>query len=189
MTNPRRKALFLDRDGVINVDTGYVHRQSDFVFCPGVFAACRDAQALGYVLVIATNQSGIGRGYFSAADFAHLTDWMLARLRDEGVTVERVYHDPTHPTAGQGAYRRPSPDRKPAPGMIVRARDELGLDLAASVLVGDSERDVAAGRAAGVGTVIRLSAPSTATEADHVTASLAEAVTWLAESVDATPRD
>ena len=180
MPAERRKALILDRDGVINVDTSYVHRPEDFVFCDGVFAACRRARELGYVLVIATNQSGIGRGYFTEAEFARLTEWMLAELRQQGVTVEKVYHDPTHPTEAHSAYRRHSADRKPAPGMLLRARGDLDLDLAASALVGDSEHDVAAARAAGLGTVIRVGDPASPTDADHVSASLADAVAWLA---------
>lgn len=188
MPSEQRKALFLDRDGVINVDTGYVHRPEDFVFCDGVFAACRLAQELGYLLVIATNQSGIGRGYYTEEVFVRLSEWMLAALRQQGVSIEKVYHDPTHPTQARGAYRRPSADRKPAPGMLLRARDELDLDLAASALVGDSEHDVVAARAAGVGTVICIGGAAPSTNADCVTASLADAVAWLAAQAE-TRRD
>ncbi|MBM3560157.1 MAG: HAD-IIIA family hydrolase, partial [Alphaproteobacteria bacterium] len=121
------RALFLDRDGVINRDPGYLHRIEDFVFLDGVFAACRRAWAMGYRLVIVTNQSGIGRGLYDEAAFTSLTEWMCGRFREEGVEIAAVYHDPTHPVAGQGAWRRASPDRKPAPGMLLRARDDLGI--------------------------------------------------------------
>ncbi len=175
-----RRALFLDRDGVVNEERGYVHRREDFVFLDGVFEACRAAARLGYLLVVASNQSGIGRGLYSEAAYRRLTDWMLARFRAERVEIAAVYFDPTHPTEGRGPYRRESLSRKPAPGMLLKARDELGLDLARSALVGDSERDIQAGQAAGVGRLIRLARPGTASGAALVCASLREAVGWLA---------
>ena len=177
-----RKALFLDRDGTINEDRGYVGRREDFRFLPGVFAALREAQARGYLIVVVTNQSGIGRGLYSEADFAALTEWMVARLAAEGVDIAGVYHDPTHPTAAKGAYRRRSPERKPAPGLIARAAGELDIDLAESALIGDQESDIAAGRAAGVATTILLAprGDGRATAATHVAESLADAVRLLA---------
>lgn len=150
------KALFLDRDGVINVDKKYVGRIEDFEFLPGVFELCRTAQHVGMIPVIATNQAGIGRGYYTEHDFQRLTEWMLAEFRARGVGIGRVYHCPFHATEGIGEYRRESPDRKPNPGMILRARDDLGLDLSQSVLVGDKDSDIDAGRAAGVGYNVRL---------------------------------
>jgi D-glycero-D-manno-heptose 1,7-bisphosphate phosphatase len=145
-----RKALFLDRDGVINVEKNYVYRIEDFEFMPGIFDLCAQAQALGYCLVVITNQAGIARGYYSEADYQRLTDWMLGEFRARGITIDRVYHCPYHPTEGIGAYRRDSFHRKPNPGMILDARDALGLDLSRSVLVGDKDSDIEAGRAAGV---------------------------------------
>ena len=157
MTPPRaRKALFLDRDGVINVDRHHVHRIEDFEFLPGIFELCAAAVERGYLLVIITNQAGIGRGYYTEADFHHLTAWMLAAFRQRGIDFARVYHCPYHPTAGVGEYRRESFDRKPNPGMLLKARDELGLDLAGSVLIGDKDSDIEAGRAAGVSHLIKL---------------------------------
>jgi D-glycero-D-manno-heptose 1,7-bisphosphate phosphatase len=151
-----KRGFFLDRDGVINVDKHYVWRSEDFEFVPGIFELCATAQALGFVLIVVTNQAGIGRGYYTEEDYERLTAWMLARFRGRGIAIERVYHCPYHPTAGNGAYRRESPDRKPNPGMILRARDDLGLDLTQSVLVGDKDSDIAAGRGAGVGHLVRL---------------------------------
>jgi D-glycero-D-manno-heptose 1,7-bisphosphate phosphatase len=170
-------ALFLDRDGVINVDHGYVHRQQDFEFLRGIFDLARTARALGLRLVVVTNQAGIGRGLFCEADFERLTAWMCGRFADEGAPIDAVYHCPTHPTAGIGAYRVDSPRRKPGPGMILEARDELGLDLGASILLGDKRSDLEAGLAAGVGLNLLLAgheaeAPMPGTEVVH---SLAEA--------------
>ena len=146
-----KRALFLDRDGVINVNHGYVHRREDFEFLPGIFDLVRSARQRGLLPVVVTNQAGIARGYYDEAAFHALTDWMRQRFADEGAPLERVYFCPYHPTAGIGRYRAESADRKPAPGMLLRARDELGLDLPGSVLLGDKTSDILAGRAAGVG--------------------------------------
>ena len=153
-----RRALFLDRDGVINVNHGYVHRRKDFEFLPGIFDLVRSARQRALLPVVVTNQAGIARGYYDEAAFHALTDWMLQRFVDEGALLERVYFCPFHPTAGIGRYRAESPDRKPAPGMLLRARDDLGLDLAGSILLGDKTSDIAAGRAAGVGLNLLLRA-------------------------------
>lgn len=146
-----KPALFLDRDGVINVDHGYVHRVADFEFMPGIFDLVRAAQALQMRVVVVTNQAGIGRGLYSEADFAALTRWMCERFAQAGAVIDRVYHCPTHPTEAVGAYRVDSPMRKPHPGMLLAARSELALDLPASALVGDKLTDIQAGLAAGLG--------------------------------------
>jgi D-glycero-D-manno-heptose 1,7-bisphosphate phosphatase len=157
MTTPtRRKALFLDRDGVINVDRHYVHRVEDFEFLPGIFELCATAAEQGYLLVVVTNQAGIGRGLYTEADFQRLTTWMVEAFRQRGIDIARVYHCPYHPSEGVGEYRRDSFDRKPHPGMLLKARDELGLDLADSALIGDKDSDLVAGLAAGVGQLIKL---------------------------------
>lgn len=153
-----RRALFLDRDGVINVDHGYVHRIEDFEFVPGIFELVRAARHRGLLPVVVTNQAGIARGYYDEAQFAELTRWMLARFAAEGAALERVYHCPTHPTEGIGRYRVDSIDRKPGPGMLLKARDELGIDLAGSVVLGDKASDMLAGRAAGAGHLLLLRA-------------------------------
>jgi D-glycero-D-manno-heptose 1,7-bisphosphate phosphatase len=150
-------ALFLDRDGVINVDDAYVHRIDRFRFLPGIFELARAAvHELGLMLVVTTNQSGIGRGYFDEAAFQSLTQWMCERFAAEQAPIARVYHCPYHPTAGIGTYRLDHPWRKPKPGMILQAAADLDLDLLASALIGDEMRDVEAGAAAGVGLCIRL---------------------------------
>jgi len=155
-SSAQNKALFLDRDGVINVERDYVYRIEDFEFMPGIFGLCRSAEDAGLVPIIVTNQAGIGRGYFTEEDFQRITVWMLDQFRLRGIHIGRVYHCPFHPTAGIGEYRRESCDRKPNPGMILKARDDFALDLANSVLVGDKDSDLEAGRAAGVGHNLKL---------------------------------
>ena len=150
------KALFLDRDGVINVERNYVSRIEEFEFVPGIFDLCRSAQDAGLVLIIVTNQAGIGRGHYTEDDFQRITAWMLDQFRLRGIRIGRVYHCPFHPTAGIGEYRRESFDRKPNPGMILKAGDDFALNLANSVLVGDKDSDLEAGRAAGVGHNLKL---------------------------------
>lgn len=150
----KRRALFLDRDGVINVDHGYVHRSEDFEFIEGIFDLCRYAHAQGWLLVVVTNQAGIARGMYTEETFHELTRWMLARFAAEGAPITAVYYCPTHPTAGEGDYRRESFRRKPNPGMLLEAAQDHGIDLASSVLVGDKGSDIEAGHSAGVGTCV-----------------------------------
>lgn len=144
-------ALFLDRDGVINIDHAYVHRPEEFEFIDGIFTLCRKAKQLGYLIIVITNQAGIGRGYYTEGDFLKLTDWMNDTFLDEGVTIDKVYFCPYHPEHGVGEYKRESDCRKPEPGMIIKAVEEHDIDLSRSVLVGDKESDIKAGLTAGVG--------------------------------------
>ncbi|WP_175863082.1 D-glycero-beta-D-manno-heptose 1,7-bisphosphate 7-phosphatase [Burkholderia cepacia] len=147
----KRKALFLDRDGVINVDYGYVHRQQDCVFVDGIFDLVRLANATGYQVVVVTNQAGIGRGYFSESQFVAFMEWMRRSFDERGARIDRVYFCPHHPVAGMGRYRQACACRKPQPGMLHDARRDLDLDLSASILVGDKQSDLDAGARAGVG--------------------------------------
>jgi len=139
------KALFLDRDGVINVDKEYLCRAEEFEFIDGIFDLCRHYRDKGYVIVVVTNQSGIARGYYSETDFEVLTRWMVGEFAKEGVTIEAVYHCPHHPD-----FSGACDCRKPMPGMLLQAASEHGIDLHASVLVGDGERDIEAARSAGL---------------------------------------
>jgi len=153
---PLRKALFLDRDGVINIDTGYVHTPAQTEWVPGIFDLCRAAVALEYVLVVVTNQAGIARGYYTEQDFARYCDWLRGQFSERGLHVEGIYHCPHHPTHGIGELRRECDCRKPKPGMILRAASELGLDPSRSAIVGDQPWDLEAGRRAGVAQGFRL---------------------------------
>jgi len=147
----RLRAAFLDRDGVINVDHGYVWRVEDFDFVPGVREAAAELARLGFAIVVITNQAGIARGMYTQADFARLTEWMRERFAEAGVTLAGVYHCPHHPTEGLGKWRVVCDCRKPAPGMLLAAARDLGLDLENSVIFGDKCDDMRAGRSAGVG--------------------------------------
>lgn len=150
-TNPLRKAAFLDRDGVINKDKGYVHRWEDFEFMPGAIAGMRRLQQAGYVLVIVTNQSGIARGFYSEDQYLDLTRTLLNALTREGVKVDGVYHCPHYPKGSVQQFSIECNCRKPAPGMLIKAASELGLSLPDSILVGDKLSDIEAARAAGIG--------------------------------------
>ena len=177
-----RRALFLDRDGVINVDTGYLHRIEECRFVDGIFELARAFASQGFALVIATNQSGIARGYYGEAEFATLMTWMRGEFARRGTAIAAVYHCPDHPTEGIGRHRRENPWRKPGPGMMLQAAADLGLDLAGSWLLGDKPSDVAAGRAAGVGTLVLLdpSAPTPRRDGDvRIVPSLAAATQLL----------
>jgi D-glycero-D-manno-heptose 1,7-bisphosphate phosphatase len=152
----KAKALFLDRDGVINIDRSYVHSPDEFHFTDGIFELCRAAQILGYLLIVVTNQAGIARGYYTESAFLDLTDWMIHRFAERQIQIARVYYCPYHPVHGVGGYKRDSADRKPRPGMLLRARADFDLDLASSVLVGDTLSDIHAAKAAAVGLRILL---------------------------------
>ena len=147
----RRRAVFLDRDGVICAERGYLHRREDFAFVPGALDGLRLLAQQGYLLTVVTNQSGIARGYFTQDDYADLTRHMVAELDRAGIRLAGIRHCPHLPDAKLAAYRLACPCRKPAPGMVLHLAQALGVDLAASVLVGDKVSDIEAGRSAGVG--------------------------------------
>lgn len=155
----RPRALLLDRDGVINVDHGYVHRIQDFEFIDGIFDLARAAHLARYQVCVITNQAGIARGFYSEKQFEELTAWMCREFASRGAPIAKVYFSPYHPTEGLGRYRKDDVSRKPHPGMILQAQAEFDLDLASSILIGDKASDIRAGIAAGVGQNILL-APS-----------------------------
>jgi D-glycero-D-manno-heptose 1,7-bisphosphate phosphatase len=158
-----RRAAFLDRDGVINIDLGYVSRREDFRFVAGVLDGARKLHELGFVLVVVTNQSGIGRGLYTEAQFGQLNEWMLARFEAARAPIAATYFCPHHPSEAFGSYLRTCDCRKPAPGLLLRAAGELGLDLSRSALFGDKETDLLAARAAGVPLRILLGTDGAAT--------------------------
>ena len=143
-------ALFLDRDGVVNVDRGYIRRPDQCEFVPGIFELARFwTNELRRPIVVVTNQSGIGRGYFDENAYADLTRWMCDRFEAEHTAIARVYHCPYHPLDGIGEYRRDHPRRKPKPGMLLQAASDLGLGPAHCAILGDKMSDMEAGAATG----------------------------------------
>ena len=159
MHKATKKALFLDRDGVINVDYDYVHKVEKFEFIDGIFELCRYYQNLGFMIFVITNQSGISRGYYSEADFELLSLWMVEEFVKHDVDIKKVYHCPHHPqTTGECSCR------KPAAGMLLDAKYEFDIDLENSVLVGDNERDIEAGLKAGLHETYLLDASCSAKE-------------------------
>jgi D-glycero-D-manno-heptose 1,7-bisphosphate phosphatase len=177
------KALFLDRDGVVNVEVGYLHRAEDVRFMEGIFSLCRTATELGYKLIVVTNQAGIARGYYTEADFERLMEWMRVALRAEGVELDAVYFCPFHPEHGVGEYRREHEDRKPGTGMLRRGAAEFGVELSQSVMVGDRCSDIAAANAAGLRQAFLISGTEAAGCGGEYlpVESLAEVERWLRE--------
>lgn len=153
-----RRALFLDRDGIINHDIGYTHKIEDFKFIDGVFDLCRTAVERGYILIVVTNQAGIGRGLYTETDFLRLTDWMLGVFESEKAPITDVFFCPYHPEHGIGEYRADSFDRKPNPGMFLKAAEKHSISMADSIMIGDKDSDMDAAFRAGVGRRLMMSA-------------------------------
>jgi D-glycero-D-manno-heptose 1,7-bisphosphate phosphatase len=178
-----RPALFLDRDGVINVDHGYVCKPEDFEFVAGIAELCCRAKELGYLVFVVTNQAGIGRGYYTEQEFLQLTEWMCEVLKAQGALIDKVYFCPYHEAHGVGRYRKNSSFRKPGPGMILQAAQEFGVNLPESVLVGDKESDIQAGLAAGVACNLlycpKMADLPTRTAATRVVRTLADVNSFL----------
>ena len=151
MSRLLRPALFLDRDGVLNEDRGYVHRWEDFCWIPGAREAVAAFNARDWWVFVVTNQSGVGRGYYPEADVHALHARMSEALVAAGARIDAFYHCPFHPEALEDRYRHPDPpDRKPNPGMLLRAMADWPVDAARSVMVGDKAIDLEAGQRAGV---------------------------------------
>jgi D-glycero-D-manno-heptose 1,7-bisphosphate phosphatase len=145
------KALFLDRDGVINIDHGYVSCSAQFDFIEGVFKACKNFQTKGYKIIVVTNQSGIALGYYTTNEFDQLTNWMCEQFAAHGVDITAVYYCPHHPNNGYAPYVQECQCRKPSPGMLLQAIAEHDIDPTLSIMVGDKVCDIQAADAAGVG--------------------------------------
>lgn len=161
---PPRRAVFLDRDGVINHNVHYLRRVEDLALVPGAARAIRALNRAGYRVVVVTNQSAVARGWLTVPELEGLHDALRARLAAEGARLDAIYYCPHHPDPGPegvAAYAVACDCRKPRPGMLLRAARELGLSLADSYLVGDAPSDRAAGEAAGLNTC-RLVPPNTA---------------------------
>ena len=142
----KNKALFLDRDGTLNVEKNYVYRIEDFEFTDGIIDLIKSYQKRGFLIFIITNQAGIARGYYTEQDYRILTDWMVNELKTYGIKITKVYHCPHHP-----AVTGECDCRKPKPGLILQAIDEFNINPSESVLIGDKKSDILAGENAGIG--------------------------------------
>lgn len=145
MQKSSNKALFLDRDGVINVEKDYLYKIEDFEFIDGIFELCKYYQDLGYLIFVVTNQSGIARNYYTEDDFTVLSSWMCKEFSKRDINISKVYHCPHHPDISGKCDCR-----KPNSGMLLDAKKEFDIDLKNSIMVGDKERDIEAGINAGL---------------------------------------
>lgn len=176
----KRAAVFLDRDGTLNHDPGYLGDAEEFRFLPGVFGALKRLQDAGYLIFVVSNQSGIARGFFGLEDLRRVHDRMAAGLRENGVVLDGIFYCPHHP-AEQCACRKPSPR------MVLDAAARYGVDLGKSYFVGDRASDIDTGRNAGCGTILVLTGAGPETRAalapdripDRIAADLSEAADWI----------
>ena len=186
---PDRPAVFLDRDGVLNEQMGYINHESRFVLLPGVAEAIRRLNRAGLVVVVATNQSGLARGYFPESLLETVHEQLRRELAQAGAHLDGLYVCPHLPEAKVAAYRLDCDCRKPKPGLLMRAAADLGLDLSRSYMVGDRYQDIRCGLAAGAKTVLvrtgygrgeeRYIGPTVEARPDAVADDLPAAVTWI----------
>ena len=141
------KTIFLDRDGVINKEVGYLFRISDFEFIEGVFDACLYFHHLGYKIIIISNQSGIARGYYNKNDYLKLTEWMLSQFNNNGIKILDTFYCPHYPEENCEC-------RKPKPGMFIEAKDKYNIRMKDSWMIGDKETDIKAANLAGINNTI-----------------------------------
>lgn len=144
------KCLFLDRDGVINIDYGHVYKEKDFVFRKEIFDICQEAQYFNFKIIVITNQAGIGRGLYTENDFIIINNYMKEKFHAKGIDIDDVYFCPFHPTKGKGIYLKKSYDRKPNPGLILKAEKDHNINLKNSIMIGDKETDKKAAKKAGI---------------------------------------
>lgn len=179
------KAVFLDRDGTIVEERGYVTAPEFLNLVPGAAAAIASLKERGWKVFVVTNQGAVAKGLLTEDELTAIHQAMVMMLGAEGALPDGIYYCPHHPDGTEGDYASECGCRKPKPGLLERAASENGLDLSASVMVGDSTRDIGAGKAAGVAaTVLVLTGHGAETAkgehgADHVAADLAAAVEWI----------
>ena len=168
--------MFLDRDGVINQEVGYLHKSKNFKFIDGIFVACKYFQSLGFKVIVVTNQSGIARGYYQETDFHILTKWMLVQFYNQDIDILDVFFCPHGPNSTCKC-------RKPKPGMLIEARDKYGINMAESWLIGDKETDIDAANAAGVNNTILVksghSIDGTTSNAKFILESIKESIQFV----------
>ena len=137
----KKKAIFLDRDGVINEDTSYPFKPEQIIFKKHIFKFCKISISKGYKIVIVTNQSGVAKGFFTEKDVDYLHQWMIGQFKNQGIKITKIYYCPYHKDGVITRYRKDSIMRKPRPGMILRAEKELNVDISKSFMIGDKNSD------------------------------------------------
>lgn len=143
----QNKAIFLDRDGVINEDKGYIGKVQDFIFFPEIFTSLKKLQSNGYLLIVVTNQAGIAKGYFSEKEYHKLDEYMIKELEKSGIIIKKTYYCPHSPEENCEC-------RKPKPGLIYQAQRDYDIDLTSSWVIGDKLSDILAGKRAGCKTIL-----------------------------------
>jgi D-glycero-D-manno-heptose 1,7-bisphosphate phosphatase len=184
-----RPAVFVDRDGTLTEEVGYVNHPGRLRVQPRSAEAIRRLNGAGVAAVVVTNQAGVARGYFSAEVLAAVNAALVSRLKDEGAYLDGIYVCPHHPTEGLAPYRMECDCRKPKPGLLLRAAAELDLDLSRSTLVGDKASDLVAARTVGARSVLVLTGyglgeweyrrDTFSVAPDHVADDLLDAVEWV----------
>ena len=149
-TRDPRPALFLDRDGVINVDRNYIYRVEDFEWIEGAADVIKRFNEKGWWVFVVTNQSGFARGYYTEEQMQTLHDWLQAELAKRDAKIDQIYHCPFHEDGTIPRYTKDSYDRKPKPGMLIRAMTDFPVIKERSFLIGDKQADLEAAKAAGV---------------------------------------
>ena len=141
MTDPKQKALFIDRDGIINEDTGYPHKPEHIKFRFEIFDICRAAQQKGYLLIVMTNQAGVAKGKFPEEDVRALNAWIKDQFKVRGIDIAAFYYCPHHKNGVIPEYAKTCNCRKPRPGMVEQAVRDFDIDIPASLVIGDKESD------------------------------------------------
>ncbi|MGI8785551.1 MAG: D-glycero-beta-D-manno-heptose 1,7-bisphosphate 7-phosphatase [Acidobacteriota bacterium] len=183
-----RRAVFLDRDGTLNVEAGYITDPEEFRLYPWTAQAVRQINQGGMLAIVVTNQSGIARGFYPESTVHAMHDKLQALLAAEGAHLDAIYYCPHHPTAGVNEFALDCNCRKPKPGLLLEAAARYGIDLRSSYMIGDKALDVQVGRAAGataillrtgfgIGEIARLGTEQI--DADRIADTLLDAVEWI----------
>jgi D-glycero-D-manno-heptose 1,7-bisphosphate phosphatase len=183
------QAIFIDRDGTLNEEAGFIDRPARFCLFPFAAEAVRLINNAGWRAILVTNQSGVARGFFSEEQLDEMHKHLVAMMAHEGARLDAIYYCPHHPTEGKPPYRQDCDCRKPKPGLIERAAHDFGLDLARCVVVGDRYRDVEMAHRAGASGVLVLTGygrneyeyqrAGWGQAPEHVAENLLEAVRWI----------
>ncbi|MAG50816.1 D-glycero-beta-D-manno-heptose-1,7-bisphosphate 7-phosphatase [archaeon] len=179
-----KKVIFLDRDGTINEDSGFVYKIEDFKFLPKVIDSLKLLSKENFKFIIVTNQSGIGRGYYTEEDFLRFNNHIVNELLKDGIKIEKTYYCPHHPEHGVGEYKMDCTCRKPKTGLVIKAKEEFGINLLESIMIGDHPGDVEMGKKAGCKTIYVLTGHGKRHEVDSkevnfIAKDLYEAAKWI----------